>query len=83
MSDAPAPGPMRAIIDFVPVTAIESPCVNICTIDRPSGLCAGCGRTTDEIAGWTSGTAPWRRAVMAALPARLAELRQRGEPDAR
>ena len=30
----------------------ESPCIHVCTIDAPSGLCVGCWRTLDEIAGW-------------------------------
>lgn len=31
---------------------MESPCVNICEIE--DGKCAGCGRTLEEIANWTS-----------------------------
>jgi len=30
---------------------IKSPCVNICQLDS-DGICQGCGRTSDEIAGW-------------------------------
>ena len=29
-----------------------SPCLNICTLDE-QGVCRGCYRTLDEIAGWT------------------------------
>jgi predicted Fe-S protein YdhL (DUF1289 family) len=61
---------MDGIFETVPVVRIASPCINICEIDEVSGLCAGCARTIDEIAGWTSGTAEWRDAVMAALPGR-------------
>lgn len=57
------------MIEFVPI--IESPCVNICRIDRKSGLCEGCGRTVAEIARWGSTTDADRRAVMAQLPARM------------
>ncbi|WP_367238277.1 DUF1289 domain-containing protein [Hyphomicrobium sp.] len=53
-------------------TAIESPCVKVCDIDRPSGLCRGCGRTLAEIAGWSSLSGTERRRIMAELPARLA-----------
>jgi predicted Fe-S protein YdhL (DUF1289 family) len=53
---------------------IESPCVNICAIDTATGWCTGCGRTIDEIAGWTGGSDAWRRAVMTILPARMARL---------
>ncbi len=41
------------IISFVPVERIDSPCVNICSIDPGDGYCEGCRRTLDEIARWT------------------------------
>lgn len=50
---------------------IESPCVNICTLDARSGLCLGCGRTIDEIAQWGGMSAAERDRVMRELPARL------------
>ncbi len=49
----------------------SSPCVNLCLIDDLSGLCAGCGRTLDEIARWGSLREEERLAVMTALPGRL------------
>ncbi|MEP7031796.1 MAG: DUF1289 domain-containing protein [Pseudolabrys sp.] len=49
---------------------IESPCVNICTLDARSGLCLGCARTIDEIARWSTLGAAERARVMAELPAR-------------
>jgi hypothetical protein len=55
---------------FELVPPIESPCVNICRIER--GACAGCGRTLAEIGRWGSTTDADRRAVMAELPARMA-----------
>ena len=33
---------------------IDSPCIDICTIDANSGECIGCGRTLDEINNWTN-----------------------------
>ena len=33
---------------------IESPCVNICTLDARLRACFGCGRTIDEIARWSA-----------------------------
>ena len=51
---------------------IESPCVNICTLDARSGTCLGCGRTLDEIACWSTITAAERSRIMAELPARRA-----------
>lgn len=50
---------------------IETPCVKICTLDARAGLCLGCGRTVDEIAGWGTMSAEERRQIMAELPARL------------
>ena len=49
---------------------LETPCIDICTIDEANGLCKGCYRTIDEIAGWASMTAEQRRAIMAILPQR-------------
>jgi len=31
---------------------IDSPCIDICTIDRDSGECIGCGRTVEEVRNW-------------------------------
>ena len=52
-------------------TAVESPCILVCTIDDATGYCFGCGRTREEIGGWLAMTPQTRRAVMAELPARL------------
>tara|TARA_B100000965_G_C19596512_1_gene760495 strand:+ start:382 stop:576 length:195 start_codon:yes stop_codon:yes gene_type:complete len=30
----------------------KSPCINICSIDKKTGLCLGCYRTLNEIALW-------------------------------
>lgn len=49
---------------------MESPCVDVCEIDRTIGLCLGCRRTIDEIASWTAMTSAERRRIMAELPAR-------------
>lgn len=51
---------------------IETPCVKICTLDARAGLCLGCGRTIDEIAGWGVMPPSERSRIMAELPARLA-----------
>ena len=55
---------------------METPCINTCVLDEDSGTCAGCGRTLAEIAGWAAMSDQERRAVMAALPARMSELEQ-------
>jgi len=54
---------------------IDSPCVNICVIHRQSGLCMGCFRTGDEIAGWSRMTPESRRALMDELPARAPKIK--------
>lgn len=53
---------------------IASPCVKICQIHPGARLCVGCGRTLDEIAGWSAMTDADRAAVMAALPGRMGAL---------
>lgn len=53
------------------MTAIESPCILVCSIDDKTGYCFGCGRTRAEIGAWLDLTPELRRAVMAELPARL------------
>jgi uncharacterized protein len=52
----------------------KTPCVNICLLDSETGLCVGCGRTIQEIAGWAGMSPERRRAIMAALPGRMAQL---------
>ncbi len=52
------------------VTAIASPCVNICKLDPAEKLCVGCFRTLPEVAGWSGMTSAARQMVMADLPAR-------------
>jgi predicted Fe-S protein YdhL (DUF1289 family) len=42
-------------------------------IDPKSGLCFGCGRTLPEIARWAQMECAERRAMMAELPARMAD----------
>ena len=56
---------------------IESPCILVCSIDRDSGWCHGCGRTTGEIMQWATASVHWRREVMGELPERLAQLPKR------
>ncbi|MGE3066538.1 MAG: DUF1289 domain-containing protein [Hyphomicrobiaceae bacterium] len=54
---------------------MESPCINICTLDAKSGLCVGCGRSMDEIAGWLTLTPQDRQRIMRELPLRLERMR--------
>ena len=52
---------------------VPSPCVSVCRMDAASGLCEGCYRTLDEIAGWSRASEEDKRAVWDALLARLPE----------
>jgi predicted Fe-S protein YdhL (DUF1289 family) len=57
--------------------SIDTPCVDICEIDTPSGLCKGCGRTIGEIASWSQLSPEERRGIMATLPARIRSAERR------
>lgn len=50
---------------------MNSPCIDVCTMDPVTGLCAGCGRTLQEIASWSSISDAERERIMKLLPARL------------
>ena len=65
------------------MSAIESPCILVCSIDEKTGYCFGCGRTRGEIASWLTMTPPQRRAVMEELPARLATVERRPRRETR
>jgi predicted Fe-S protein YdhL (DUF1289 family) len=58
---------------------IKTPCIKVCVVDGPTGFCLGCGRKLNEIAIWARLTDPQRDAVMAALPARISELKAMGK----
>jgi uncharacterized protein len=53
---------------------VKTPCNRICTLHPFSGLCAGCGRSVEEIAAWTAFDEKERAAIMLRLPARLAAM---------
>jgi uncharacterized protein len=59
------------------VPTVSTPCINVCVLDPLSALCIGCGRTGEEIAGWTTMSETERIAVMAELDQRLTEARSR------
>ena len=52
-------------LDFTPLPAVQSPCVNICRMK--DGLCEGCGRTLGEIAEWSVATDDRRLAILARI----------------
>ena len=49
---------------------VPSPCVNVCHINPYNGLCRGCMRTLDEIAGWLDLCAAEKLAVLERLEER-------------
>jgi predicted Fe-S protein YdhL (DUF1289 family) len=51
---------------------IVSPCIRLCAIDHATRLCAGCGRTLEEIGNWLRYDEATRREIMASLPGRMA-----------
>ena len=52
--------------------AVQSPCTGVCTLNE-DGLCDGCLRSSDEIAGWLLMDDAQREHLMACvLPAREA-----------
>ena len=56
------------------MSAIDSPCNKVCTLDPVSALCLGCGRTLREIELWPRLGPDERRRIMAELAARKSAL---------
>jgi uncharacterized protein len=50
---------------------ISSPCIKVCVIDATAQICAGCGRSLDEIARWGRMREEERLAIMATLEDRM------------
>ena len=46
---------------------MESPCINICKLDKAGRICTGCRRTIDEIQRWRGTSKAERRAIMERL----------------
>ena len=57
----------------IPTMSKETPCIAVCMMDPRTNLCFGCGRTLPEIARWHRMETAERLAVMATLPARMAD----------
>ncbi|MFM8821674.1 MAG: DUF1289 domain-containing protein [Phenylobacterium sp.] len=58
-----------------PLAPIRTPCIRVCVVDGESGLCMGCYRRLNEVAGWSKMTPEARDAVMAELPSRRSLIR--------
>ena len=50
---------------------VSTPCIRVCILDPETGLCEGCGRTTEEIASWYRLGEEERLRIMAALEERM------------
>ena len=58
-----------------PPRPIATPCIKVCVVDGESGLCLGCYRTLQEVAGWQKLGEDQRTAIMAELPSRRSRIR--------
>ena len=61
---------------------VPSPCINVCRMDDARGVCTGCLRTLDEIAGWSRASDEAKRAILAAIAQRRSETPVVVRPDA-
>lgn len=59
----------------LPLEPEDSPCQLICSIDKESNMCFGCGRTPEEIADWPLRPPEDRKRILSELPARMPPLR--------
>lgn len=55
-------------------TPVPTPCLGVCELDAASGLCRGCARTADEVAGWQQADDAEKTAIWQRLPERRAGL---------
>jgi uncharacterized protein len=51
---------------------VRSPCIKVCVLDA-DGMCVGCGRRIDEIAGWAELTAQQQRSICERAAHRLSQ----------
>ncbi len=57
-----------------PPRPIATPCVQVCIVDGPTGLCLGCYRTLSEIGGWSALDDAQRADIMTELPSRRSRI---------
>lgn len=53
---------------------VPSPCISVCRMSALTGLCEGCFRTRDEIAGWSQSSDGGKRVVWDLIRQRMAQL---------
>ena len=79
MSEVPAGLAQHALLrrrwhqvqGMTPDALLPSPCVSVCSMDPSSGLCRGCFRTLDEIAGWAMQSPKDQRAIWQQVAQRM------------
>ncbi len=54
---------------------VPSPCISVCVMNAASGLCDGCFRTRDEIAGWSGAGNDGKRVIWKVIEQRMAALK--------
>ncbi|PKO88667.1 MAG: DUF1289 domain-containing protein [Betaproteobacteria bacterium HGW-Betaproteobacteria-10] len=59
---------------------IPSPCINICQMAAPGGLCIGCLRSLDEITVWSKIDDAARTRILATISQRRRALAAAGAP---
>lgn len=64
----------REDLDLSEFEPDDSPCQLICSVDKDSDQCFGCGRTSSEIAQWTLLPLEARATILEQLPARMPPL---------
>lgn len=60
------------------MSAVPSPCRNLCRMHAATGWCEGCARSIEEIVAWGRADEAYKRAVWAQLPARAIQLQAAG-----
>jgi predicted Fe-S protein YdhL (DUF1289 family) len=58
-----------------PPAPIKTPCIKVCVVDGESGLCMGCYRRLNEVAGWSKLSPEHRDEILLELPSRRALIR--------
>ena len=56
---------------------VKSPCIDVCKIDKISGLCRGCLRTVPEIKAWKDLSHKQQNALLAELERRACKASSR------
>ncbi|SDH53888.1 hypothetical protein SAMN04487926_105211 [Paraburkholderia steynii] len=62
------------------IAPVPSPCINVCRMNRATGLCEGCLRTIDEIASWSSFDDAAKRAVWDEIDRRHVDFMEKQSP---